>query len=84
MAKLKEAPQINVTKPRLGSIIMTNPLSNSKREKGTVTTMNSQRIGGGPKKFAIPNETKTSRLRAATKNKEVGLIEKSGFADPKH
>jgi hypothetical protein len=46
--------------------------------------MNSQRIGGGPKKFAIPNETKTSRLRAATKSKEVGLIEKSGFADPKH
>lgn len=46
--------------------------------------MNSQRIGGWPKKFAIPNETKTSKLRAATKSKEVGLIEKSGFADPKH
>ena len=82
---MKEMPQINVTKPRLGSINMANPLSNSKREKGSATTFNSQRIGVGPKtKFTLPNETKTSKMRAAARNKEIAIIEKTGFAEPRH
>ena len=45
-----------------------NPLANSSREKPSTTKSSiGGGLGGGPKRFFLPTETKTSRLRAAQK-----------------
>ena len=61
------SPVINVQRPRLNNIpaLTNNSMANSTKEKISISVTNGQK-----KTFAIPGETRTTKLRAAAKAKE--------------
>jgi len=62
-----DLPEIKINKPKLNNLNtrISNPLAHSTREKPNTTMNMTKAKDGAPKKFAMPGETKTTRLRTA-------------------